>query len=77
MFSEISHSPDNPVFPGYYCWWEVSGTEWYRGDSQHGEHLTSVTQTLQRQGIEVAEYVAYDLKFAMVIMHSVSSSVIF
>ena len=62
IFSEIPRSPDNPVFPGYYCWWGVSLTEWYRGDYPHGEHFTSVIQTLQRQGIEVAEYVAYDPK---------------
>ena len=61
IFSKIHRSPDNPVFHGYYSWWGVSVTEWYR-ESVHGVSLAEEIRQLQRQGVEVAESVSPEPK---------------
>ena len=60
-FSRIPRSPDNPVFPGYYSWWGVSVTEWYR-EGAPGVSLAEEIRRLQRQGVEVAEFVSPEPK---------------
>ena len=59
IFRNIPRSQHDPVFPGYYCWWGVSTTKWYR---ECGESQPLVTQQLQRPEIKVAEFAAYHSK---------------
>ena len=58
IFSEVPRSQDDPVFLGYYSWWGVSTTEWYK---EHGD-LSLVTQQQQRPEIKVAEFAAHPPK---------------
>lgn len=53
IFSKVPHSQDDPVFPGYYCWWGLNTTEWYRGS------LLSITR---RPDVELAEFAAHPPK---------------
>ena len=59
IFSKVPRSQDDPVFLGYYSWWSVSITEWYK---EHGGYLSLVTQQQQRPEIKVAEFAAYPPK---------------
>ena len=61
IFSKIPRSPDSPVFHGYYSWWGVSVTEWYR-EGARGVSLAEEIRRLQRQGVEVAEFVSPEPK---------------
>lgn len=56
IFSKVPRSQDDPVFPGYYCWWGLSTTEWYK---ESGENLLSITRSLD---VEVAEFAAHPPK---------------
>ena len=59
-FGRIPRSPDNPVFPGYYSWWGVSVTEWYKGG---GSSLAEEIRPLQRfKRGDVAEFVSPEPK---------------
>ena len=59
LFSKIPRSPDDPVFCGYFSWWGVSVTEWYR---ERGEHLAEKVRKLKSQSVEVADFLAYKQK---------------
>ena len=58
-FSKVPYSQDDPVLPGYYSWWGVSTTKWYK---EHDGYLSLVTQQQQRPEIKVAEFAAYPPK---------------
>ena len=57
IFSKVPHSQDDPVFPGYYCWWGLSTTEWYK---ECGENL--LRSIARRPDVEVAEFAAFPPK---------------
>ena len=54
IFSPITPcSLDDPVFPGYYSWWGISVSEWYRL-GEGGEDLAGNIRQL-RQRVEVSD----------------------
>ena len=59
IFGEIPRSENDPVFSGYYLWWGISVSEWYK---ERGEHLAEQIQQLKRQGTDVAEFLTHEPK---------------
>jgi hypothetical protein len=50
VFSEVPRSEDDPVFLGYYCWWGLNTTDWYK---ESGQNLIT-----RKPDVQVAEFAA-------------------
>ena len=57
IFSKVPHSQDDPIFPGYYSWWGLSTTDWYK---ERGQNLLSILT--RRPDVVVAEFMALPTK---------------
>ena len=62
QFRYIPRSSDKPVFPGYYSWWGVSVSDWYRESGDSVECLRhEICQLNQgRQKVKVADVLAHE-----------------